>query len=116
MRPSIALLDASRIRDVDLSPAPGFAEVLLHTGDVEQAAAVAAGHRRDAERKGQPWSLARAWRTTGLLAGDDEIDAAFGTALTLHAATPDVYGTARTNLAYGSGGGGPGGGSTRGAG
>ena len=98
----VALLDASRIRDVDLSPAPELAEVLLRTGDVDRAAEVAAGHRRDAERKGQPWSLARAWRTTGLLAGDDEIDAAFGAALTLHAATPDVYETARTNLAYGS--------------
>ena len=38
----------------------------------------------------------------GCWPADDEIDAAFGTALTLHAATPDVYETARTNLAYGS--------------
>jgi DNA-binding CsgD family transcriptional regulator len=98
----VALLEASRIRDVDLSPAPELAEVLLRTGDVEQATRVAAEHRRQAERKGRPWSLARAWRTTGLLSVDDDLDASFGTALSLHAETPDLYELARTNLAYGS--------------
>jgi DNA-binding CsgD family transcriptional regulator len=63
---------------------------------------VAAQHRRAAERKGLPWSLARAWRTTGLLGGDDDLDAAFGTALRLHAETPDLYEAGRTQLAYGS--------------
>ena len=97
----VALLDASRVR-MSTSARSRAGRGAAPYGGRGAAAAVAAGHRRDAERKGQPWSLARAWRTTGLLAGDDEIDAAFGTALTLHAATPDVYETARTNLAYGS--------------
>jgi DNA-binding CsgD family transcriptional regulator/tetratricopeptide (TPR) repeat protein len=98
----LARLGRERIRDVDLSPAPELAEVLLRTGGVERAAEVAAEHRRQAERKGQPWSLARAWRTTGLLADDDGIDAAFGTARRLHAETPDTFEAARTDLAYGS--------------
>ena len=98
----LALLDEARIRDVDLSPAPELAEVLLRTGDVERATRVADAHRRQAERKGRPWALARAWRTTGLLSGDDDLDTSFGTALRLHARTPDLYELARTNLAYGS--------------
>ena len=98
----VELLQAARIRDVDLSPAPELAEVLLRTGEVTRAVEVAAEHRRQAERKGRPWSLARAWRVTGLLAVEDDLDAAFGTALHLHTETPDLFETARTNLAYGS--------------
>ena len=98
----VDLIEAARIRDVDLSPAPELAEVLLRVGDADRAAAVAAEHRRQAERKGLPWSLARAWRTTALLSGDDDLDATFGTALQLHAETPDLYEVARTRLAYGS--------------
>ncbi len=98
----VDLLEAARIRDVDLSPGPELAEVLLRVGDVDRAVAVAAEHRRHAERKGLPWSLARAWRTTALLSGDDDLDATFGTALRLHAETPDLYEVARTRLAYGS--------------
>jgi ATP/maltotriose-dependent transcriptional regulator MalT len=98
----VALSASARIRDVDLSPAPELAEVLIRTGDPNRAASVAARHRREAEAKGRPWSLARAWRTTGLLAADHELDGAFDTALGLHAQTPDLFETARTNLAYGS--------------
>jgi DNA-binding CsgD family transcriptional regulator len=54
-----------------------------------------------ATAKGQPWSLARARRCQGLLAGDDELDQWFEEALRGHAQTPDAYETARTQLAYG---------------
>ena len=109
-------LRRARIRDVDLSPAPELAEVLLRTGEVSRAAEVAAEHRGEAERKARPWSLARAWRITGLLSGDDDLDAAFGTALRLARGDPRPLRdrpdrTSRT----GRGCGGPGGGSTRGA-
>ena len=72
---------------VDVLPTEGTVENLarLRTGDVDRATRVADAHRRQAERKGRPWALARAWRTTGLLSGDDDLDTSFGTALRLHA-------------------------------
>ncbi|MEP6649216.1 MAG: AAA family ATPase, partial [Lapillicoccus sp.] len=97
----VAVLESTHIRDVDLSPAPELAEVLLRTGDAEQAAVVAAAHRSRAEAKGLPWSLARAHRTAGLLARDADLDEVFGAALALHAETPDRFETARTQLGYG---------------
>jgi len=51
-----------------------------------------------AEAKAQPWSLARAFRSRGLVAGHAE---QFERALLLHAHTPDEFETARTRLAYG---------------
>ena len=98
----VTLLDVAGIRDVDLSPAPELAEALLRTGDTERAAALATEYGSRAEAKGAPWALARAWRTVALLAADDDLDAAFEEALCHHAQTPDVFETARTNLAYGA--------------
>jgi len=98
----VTLLETAGIRDVDLSPAPELAEALLRTGDTERATAVASEYRSRAETKGAPWALARAWRTVALLAADDDLDAAFEEALCHHAQTPDVFETARTNLAYGA--------------
>jgi len=98
----VSLIASARIRDVDVSPAPELAEVMLRLGDRGGAAAVVAEHRRQAEAKGRPWSLARAWRGMGLLAEDDDLDRPFRTALAFHAETPDRFETARTQLAYGS--------------
>jgi DNA-binding CsgD family transcriptional regulator len=98
----VTLLKTAGIRDVDLSPAPELAEVLLRTGAVERATAVAAEHRSRAEAKGAPWALARAWRTVALLAADEDVDAAFEKSLCYHAQTLDLFETARTNLAYGA--------------
>lgn len=97
-----ALLDSARTRDVDLSPAPELTEVLVRSGDLDRAAVVAAAYQVRARAKGMPWAMARAARAAGLLATDDDLDTAFGSALELHTRTPDVFETARTNLAYGA--------------
>jgi DNA-binding NarL/FixJ family response regulator len=55
-----------------------------------------------AQAKGQPWSLARATRCAGLVAGEDAFAAHFEQALELHAQTPDEFETARTRLAFGA--------------
>nr|WP_238356842.1 helix-turn-helix transcriptional regulator [Kribbella italica] len=85
--------------DPDLSPAPELVEVYLRLGRPEDAAVTARAFAERAARKGLPWSLARAARATGLV---DDDEAAFERALRLHALTPDLFETARTQLAYGS--------------
>ncbi len=97
-----ALLRARAIEDIDLSPAPELVEVLLRLGRRDDAVTIAAEHDESARGKGQPWALARGARARGLLASDDEFEAAFEEALLLHCRTPDVYETARTGLAYGA--------------
>jgi DNA-binding CsgD family transcriptional regulator len=62
----------------------------------------AARHDESARTKGQPWALARAARTRGLLAANEELERAFDEALALHEQTPDSFEAARTRLAYGS--------------
>ena len=59
------------------------------------------GSRRRPTAKGQPWSLARALRCQGMLAGDSGFAALFDQALSQHEQTPDAFETARTRLAYG---------------
>ena len=98
----LAEMESLKITDVDLSPAPELVDALLRLGRRDEAVALAAGHERMADAKGQPWALARAARVRGLLAADDEIDAPFGEAVALHARTLDVFETARTQLAYGA--------------
>ena len=71
-------------------------------GRIEDAAAAAERHDRSARAKGQPWALARNARTRGLLASDGELEREFDAALELHDETPDVFETARTQLAYGA--------------
>jgi DNA-binding CsgD family transcriptional regulator len=98
-----AVLRRRGIGDVDLSPAPELAELYLRFGQDQQARAAAEAYERGAARKGQPWALARAARSRGLLAADEaEIERHFDAALALHARTPDVFETARTHLVYGS--------------
>jgi DNA-binding CsgD family transcriptional regulator len=90
------------VADVDLSPAPELVEALIRLGRDEQAGPLAWEFAARARAKGQPWALARASRCRGLLAGADELDSCFEDALRLHAQTPDVFETARTQLAYGA--------------
>ena len=89
------------VDDVDLDPAPELVELQLRLGRPEQAAALAASYSASAAFKGQPWALARAARTRGLVADDDAFEACFVEALELHERTPDVFEQARTLLAYG---------------
>jgi DNA-binding CsgD family transcriptional regulator len=97
-----ALLRRRGIEDADLSPAPELTETLLRLGRSDEAAGAATDHERSARAKGQPWALARAGRTRGLLAPDAEVEREFEAALALHGMTPDVFETARTRLAYGA--------------
>src|SRR6185437_7893444 len=97
-----AVLTAHGIRDVDLSPAPELLELCLRLGRTREAADAADEYSRAAMAKAQPWALARAARCRALTAPGDAPDGDFETALSLHEQTPDVFETARTQLAYGS--------------
>ena len=97
-----ALRDTLRLSDPDLSPAPELADALLRLGRHDEAGRVARQFRAAAAAKGQPWALARAERTMGMLGDDAELDTFFPAALAHHANTLDVFETARTRLAYGA--------------
>ena len=58
-------------------------------------------YRRRAAAKGQPWALARAARTQGLVADDGAFTQWFDEALRWHDSTPDTFERARSELAYG---------------
>jgi DNA-binding CsgD family transcriptional regulator len=97
-----AKMDELGFADVDISPAPELVEAYLRLGRREEAQREAGAYGRAAAEKGQPWALARAARCRGLLAEDDELERFFDEALEQHARTPDVFETARTQLAYGA--------------
>jgi len=89
------------ITDVDLSPAAELVDAYVRLGRDNDAELVAAQFMAAAEAKAQPWSLARALRSRGLVADDADYAEQFERALRLHAHTPDEFETARTRLAYG---------------
>ncbi|WP_028047220.1 LuxR family transcriptional regulator [Cellulomonas sp. URHE0023] len=97
-----ALLVDLGLQDVDVSAAPETVEALVQLGQVDEAAELAAAAMQRAEVKGQPWSLARAARAAGLTCPDADVDVCFSVALAYHEHTPDLFETARTQLAYGS--------------
>jgi DNA-binding CsgD family transcriptional regulator len=88
------------IADVDLSPAPELVDAYLRLGRIDDAKAAAAAYAAAATVKGQPWALARAARSAGLV--ENEPAPHFERALELHARTPDIFESARTHLAYGA--------------
>ncbi|ACQ80942.1 transcriptional regulator, LuxR family [Beutenbergia cavernae DSM 12333] len=96
-----AWLEDLGVADVDLSPVPELVEALCRGGRSDEALPFAVPYLEQAERKGQPWSLARAARVRGLLAPVDDVDGPFAQALELHAGTLDVFEVARTHLVYG---------------
>lgn len=95
------LLGELGITDVDLSPAAELVDAYIRLGRRDDAEVAAAELTAAADAKGQPWSLARALRCQGQLAGDAELASRFERALAHHARTPDVFEAARTQLAYG---------------
>ncbi len=95
------LLRELHITDVDLFPAAELVDVYLRLGRENDAELLSAQFMAAAEAKGQPWSIARALRCRGLLAGDSDLAASFEQALEHHAQTLDEFETARTRLAYG---------------
>jgi DNA-binding CsgD family transcriptional regulator len=94
------LLDLG-ITDVDLSPAAELVEAYARLGREDEARQVADRFTAAARAKGQPWSYARALRSQGMLAPAPDFPACFEQALRQHKQTPDVFETARTQLAYG---------------
>ncbi|MBJ7614832.1 MAG: AAA family ATPase [Candidatus Dormibacteraeota bacterium] len=95
------VLDQLGLRDADLAPAPELVDAYLRLGRPDEARAAAERFYPLALEKGQPWSLARAARCEGLLAGDDGFVERFEAALRFHRQTPDTFEQARTELYYG---------------
>ncbi|GAA1713018.1 LuxR family transcriptional regulator [Isoptericola hypogeus] len=95
------LLAGHGMDDVDLAPVPELVEALLRSGEVAGARRRVAPFVAAAEAKGQPWARARAYRAKALVGPDTDVDEAFSEALALHDRTPDVFETARTQLAFG---------------
>ena len=95
------LLRDLAITDADLLPAAELVDAYLRLGRTDQAERVTAQFTAAASAKGQPWSLARALRCRGLLAGDTGFASLFEQAMSLHEQTPDAFEEARTRLAYG---------------
>jgi len=95
------LLRELGITDVDLSPAAELVDAYVRLGRGNDAELVSSQFMTAAEAKAQPWSLARALRSLGLVASDADHAEQFERALRLHEHTPDGFETARTRLAYG---------------
>lgn len=89
------------VLDVDLSPVPELAEGLTRSGRTAEARSLAPGYLAAVERKGQPWSQARAVRVRALLAEPTELTALLARALALHGRTLDRFEEARTRLVVG---------------
>jgi DNA-binding CsgD family transcriptional regulator len=101
LRELVGMLEVHELADADLVPGAELVDALLRLGELPEARAVAAAYERAARGKGQPWALARAERTRGLLADEASAPRFFEAALEAHAATVDRFETARTRLAYG---------------
>ena len=96
-----ALAEAVTVRDVDLWPAAEMVEAQLQLGRDANARELTAEFRAAAEAKGQPWALARALRCEALTAPNNAFTELFETSLRFSRQTPDVFESARTQLAYG---------------
>ncbi len=95
------LLGELGITDVDLMPGAELVDAYLRLGCVDDAHRIGVDYQAAARAKGQPWSLARALRSQGLLAVNGDIAEHFDQALAYHEQTLDAFETARTRLAYG---------------
>ncbi|MFD4669755.1 AAA family ATPase [Lentzea sp. NPDC058450] len=94
------LLAELKLTDPDLSPAPELTDALVRLHRRDEAVPIAERFRDEAAAKGQPWSMARAERTSGVLGEDFETH--FEASLRYHERTLDEFETARTHLAYGA--------------
>lgn len=97
-----ALLGSLQVTDPDLSPTPERTDALARLGNRDSALRIALDFHAAAVSKGQPWAMARAERTLGMLSDDTLVDTHFQASLGFHADTLDVFETARTQLAYGA--------------
>ena len=95
------LLGELGITDVDLMPGAELVDAYLRLDCADDAHRIGVDYQAAARAKGQPWSLARALRSQGLLAVNGDIAEHFDQALAYHEQTLDAFETARTRLAYG---------------
>ena len=84
-----------------MSPGPELVEAYLRLGRVDDAAAAAERYAARAQRKGQPWALARAARCAALARRRLRTSIS-PRRCALHEQTPDLFEPARTQLAYGA--------------
>ncbi|MGW6932619.1 helix-turn-helix transcriptional regulator [Lentzea sp. NPDC054927] len=96
------LLSSLELTDPDLSPAPELTDALVRLGRSADARQVAQRYGAEAAAKGQPWAMARAERTLGMLSAHADLDLHFEAALEFHSRTLDNFETARTHLACGA--------------
>ncbi|MEO7236465.1 MAG: LuxR family transcriptional regulator [Lapillicoccus sp.] len=104
LRGLAAFLAEHDVRDADLSAVPELVEALVRGGRADEAREGADAYLLLADRKGQPWSLARAARVRALLLPEADIDGSerhFAEALSWLSATPDAFEEARTRLLHG---------------
>lgn len=88
--------------DVDLVPGPELAEAQFRCGGHAAALETGREYLCLALDKGQPWALARAYRTAALSTPDpEERKALFENALRQHRGSPDLFEEARTQLSFG---------------
>ena len=80
---------------------PGLVEALHAAGRDHEARMAADLLQHRAEQVRSLWGLATAARCRGLLAGEDEFEAEFQSALALHDRVPSMFERARTQLCYG---------------
>ncbi len=99
LRAKQAVLDELGLSDPDLSPVPDLVEAHVRAPDPRDDPVPRLGAFGEAaERKAQPWALARLARARGLLEGTET---GFDAALRHHAATPDAFEQGRTRLCFG---------------
>ena len=97
-----ALGDPPLLRDTPAAAtAPEFVEALVRAGDIDAAVELLAPFADEAERVGQAFPQAVAFRCRALLAAEDAYEHEFERSLEFHALDEDVFATARTRLAYG---------------
>lgn len=96
-----AELTSAGLHDMDLDPRVDLVEALVRLGRRDEALELALDYHRLSALKGQPWAMARAERGLAMTAPDDEADSHFESAAALHAATPDAFEAARTDLMHG---------------
>lgn len=80
---------------------PDLVEALHAAGRDHEARMAADLLQHRAEQVHSLWGLATAARCRGLLAGEDEFEAEFQSALALHGRVPSMFERARTQLCYG---------------
>ena len=98
----VGFMEGIAFRDPDLSPLPDLVDILLRLDDQAGAREAALVARQAGEAKGLPWARARAARADLHLCHVKDLDRLHDAAIALHAQTPDLFETARTQLVYGA--------------